>query len=108
MQQKITRFGGVLATAWLAMGWMPWAGAATSTALYRIESVERIVRMEKSECVDTEDKSCPDVKTSYWRVTYQATSPYAPVQQHKLEVPSSPPQIGTVVQLTVDLDEADK
>ena len=100
--------GGAMVMACLALSWVPSAGAATSTALYRITAVERIVKTQKSECVDTEGKSCPDQKTGYWRVTYQATSPYAPVQQHRIEMPSNPPKVGTVLQMTVNLDKADK
>lgn len=77
------------------------AGVSTSTAWYKVINVQQISQLIDVNCIDTNNRPCP--RNIYWRVYYQATSQYSPVKLFDKTVDINPPQVGAVMQLTVDV-----
>lgn len=76
--------------------------ASTSTAWYKVDDVKTILKLVDSKCVD--DKVNPCRRTKYWRVYYKATSRYSPVQTLQKIAHENAPQVGAIMQMTVDLE----
>ncbi|NRA60705.1 MAG: hypothetical protein HRU25_07290 [Psychrobium sp.] len=76
------------------------ASANSTTALYRVERVQLVLKLVELTCKDTEEERC--ARTKHWRVYYQALSSLAMVKTHQVLLDMNPPQIGSVTQLTID------
>lgn len=76
--------------------------ATTSTAWYKVDDVKTILKLVDPKCVDDKVNSCQRIK--YWRVFYKATSRYSPVQTLQKVVHKNTPQVGAIMQMTVDVE----
>jgi hypothetical protein len=76
--------------------------ASTSTAWYKVDDVKTILKLVDPRCVDDKVNSCQ--RTKYWRVYYKATSRYSPVQTLQKVVHENTPQVGAIMQMTVDVE----
>lgn len=77
------------------------AAAATSTAWYKVINVQQITQLIDASCIDNENRPCP--RNKYFRVYYEATSQYSPVQNFDKKMDLNPPQVDAVMQMTVDV-----
>jgi len=73
----------------------------TSTGWYKVEDVKKIFKLVDPKCIDNDDNKCTRVR--YWRVYYKATSQYSPVQEFNKIMYENTPQVGGVMQMTVDV-----
>jgi len=75
--------------------------ATTSTAWYKVDDVKTILKLIDKKCIDSQDNPCQ--RTKHWRVYYKATSRYSPVQTLQRNVEANVPQVGVVMQMTVEV-----
>ena len=75
------------------------ASANSTTALYRVERVQLVLKQVELTCKDTEEERC--ARTKHWRVYYQALSDLVVVKKHQVLLDINPPQIGSVTKLTI-------
>jgi hypothetical protein len=76
--------------------------ATTSTAWYKIDDVKGILKLLDPKCIDDKVNQCQ--RTKHWRVYYKATSRYSPVQTLQKVVYENAPQVGAIMQMTVDIE----
>lgn len=91
---------GVLIIAGSALV-LPPLQAQSITALYRVTKIHHVYKLIDSKCVERKDKKCQ--KSEHWRVYYQALSQYVARQKYQVLLDDNPPQVGAVIQLTIDL-----
>jgi chaperone required for assembly of F1-ATPase len=75
--------------------------AQSITALYRVSKIQHVYKLNDSECVEKKDKKCQ--KSLQWRVYFQAVSRHVSPKKHQILLDENPPQVGAVIQLTIDL-----
>jgi len=80
--------------------------ATTSTAWYKVDDVKTILKLVDKKCIDSPDNPCQ--RTKYWRVYYKATSRYALVQTLQKTMEGNVPQVGVVMQMTVNVESKKK
>lgn len=80
--------------------------ATTSTAWYKVDKIRQVLKLVDVKCIDDKVEKCP--RTRYWRVYYKATSPHAPLQSFTKELIEDIPQLGAIMQMTVDLSQHKK
>ena len=94
-KKALLALGGTL--IFLTLG----VAAATSTAWYKVINVQQITQLIDVSCIDNENRPCP--RNKYWRVYYEATSQYSPVQTFEKKMDLNPPQVDAVMQMTVNV-----
>ena len=82
--------------------------AQSMTALYRVAKIHHIYKLIDITCVETKEtkeiKETKCDKSLHWRVYYQAIGQYTSPQQHQILLNENPPQLSSVVQLTLQLN----
>jgi len=89
-----------LTSTLILLSWSSQA-ANTSTGWYKVDDVKKIFKLVDPKCIDSADNKCTRIR--YWRVYYKATSQYSPVQEFNKIMYENTPQIGGVMQMTVDV-----
>ena len=77
--------------------------ATSSTAWYKVDKIQQILKLIDKKCIDDKVEQCQ--RTRHWRVYYKATSRYAPLQSFEEVLMENIPQLGAVMQLTVDVEK---
>ena len=77
--------------------------ATSSTAWYKVDKIQQILKLIDKKCIDDKVEQCQ--RTRHWRVYYKATSRYAPLQSFEEVLMDNIPQLGAVMQLTVDVEK---
>ena len=85
----------------LIVGLTASVNSASSTSWYKVKNVQQITQLIDVSCIDNENSPCP--RNKYFRVYYEATSQYSPVQKFEKKMDSNPPQVDAVMQMTVDV-----
>ncbi|OIQ47273.1 MAG: hypothetical protein BM565_07330 [Gammaproteobacteria bacterium MedPE] len=80
--------------------------ATSSTAWYKVDKIQQILKLVDKKCIDDKVEQCQ--RTRHWRVYYKATSRYAPLQSFQEVLMEDIPQLGAVMQLTVDVEKKKK
>lgn len=80
--------------------------ATSSTAWYKVDKIQQILKLVDKKCIDDKVEQCQ--RTRHWRVYYKATSKYAPLQTFEEVLMEDIPQLGAVMQLTVDVEKKKK
>lgn len=80
--------------------------ATSSTAWYKVDKIQQILKLVDKKCIDDEVEQCQ--RTRHWRVYYKATSRYAPLQSFEEVLMEDIPQLDAVMQLTVDVEKKKK
>lgn len=76
--------------------------ATTSTAWYKVDDVKAVLKLIDIKCIDDKANQCQ--RTKHWRVYYKATSRYSPVQMFQELIDGKTPQVGAVMQMTVNVE----
>ncbi|MCG7530929.1 hypothetical protein MHM98_06120 [Psychrobium sp. MM17-31] len=82
------------------------ADATISTAWYKVDKIQQILKLVDKKCKDDEVEKCQ--RTRHWRVYYKATSRTAPLQKFVETVSEDVPQLGAMMQITVDVKNKKK
>lgn len=92
----------------LALIFMPLTqvNATTSTAWYKVDKIQQILKLVDKNCKDDDVEKCQ--RTRHWRVYYKATSQTAPLKMFVETVMDDVPQLGAVMQITVDVKNKKK
>ncbi|MDP2562365.1 hypothetical protein [Psychrobium sp. 1_MG-2023] len=75
------------------------AAEESSSALYRVERVQQVLRLIDPKCIEDKQQTCD--KTKHWRVYFKALSVEVPRQEYQKLVDANPPQEGSIHQLTI-------